>query len=364
MRRHPVPGAAAMVRRLRLNRNWHRVRRQEKSGENQQLSGSSRLASRLLLTLFVLWTVATILFLIFRLMPGSPYAAFVSPTFTPEQQESLRRAFGLDRSLFEQYLLFLGRLLQGDLGESFFYKRPVTEVVMSAFGNTIALTLTSLLIAYAFGVLVGAMLAWKRGTWVEGVGIPAVLVTRAAPEFWLGMVMLAVFSFGFGWFPGGGANSVGQTYSSEWARILSADFLRHLILPALALALYLQGLPLLLMRTNMLEVMQEDFVTMARMKGLSSWAIVMRHAARNALLPVATAFALGIGQSVGGNVVVETVFSWPGLGRMLVEAVASSDYPLAQGAFLLITAVLVTMNFVADLVYSLLDPRIAHASHR
>ena len=328
------------------------------------MQGSSRLISRLVLTLCVLWTVATILFLIFRLMPGSPLAAFVSPTFTPEQQDSLRRQFGLDQSLLHQYLLFIGNLLQGDLGESFFYKRPVGEVVMTAFANTIALTMGSLLVAYTFGVLMGAVFAWKRGTWFEGVGIPVVLVTRAAPEFWLGMVLLAIFSFGFGWFPGGGSNSAGAVYTSEWARIFSLDFLRHLILPAAALALYLQGLPLLLMRTNMLEVMQEDFVTMARMKGLSNWAIVIRHAARNALLPVATAFALGIGQSVGGNVVIETVFSWPGLGRMLVEAVASSDYPLAQGAFLLITTVLVTMNFVADLLYSLLDPRIAHAGHR
>ena len=328
------------------------------------MQGSSRLISRLVLTLCVLWTVATILFLIFRLMPGSPLAAFVSPTFTPEQQDSLRRQFGLDQSLLHQYLLFIGNLLQGDLGESFFYKRPVGEVVMTAFANTIALTMGSLLVAYTFGVLMGAVFAWKRGTWFEGVGIPVVLVTRAAPEFWLGMVLLAVFSFGLGWFPGGGSNSAGAVYTSEWARIFSLDFLRHLILPAAALALYLQGLPLLLMRTNMLEVMQEDFVTMARMKGLSNWAIVIRHAARNALLPVATAFALGIGQSVGGNVVIETVFSWPGLGRLLVDAVASSDYPLAQGAFLLITTVLVTMNFVADLLYSLLDPRIAHAGHR
>lgn len=328
------------------------------------MQGFPRIASRLVHTLFVLWAVATILFLIFRLMPGSPLAAYVDPTFTAEQQEALLRSFGLDRPLYEQYVIFLGRLLQGDLGQSFFYKQPVGEVIMAAFPNTIALTLSSLILAYVFGVVVGAMMAWKRGTWIEGVGIPTVLVTRAAPEFWLGMVLLAIFSFGLGWFPGGGANAAGATYPSEWARIFSLDFLSHLALPALALALYLQGLPLLLMRTNMLEVMQEDFVTMARIKGLSSWAIVIRHAARNALLPVATAFALGIGQSVGGNVVIETVFSWPGLGRMLVDAVTTSDYPLAQGAFLLITAVLVTMNLVADLLYSVLDPRVSHASRR
>ena len=183
---------------------------------------------------------------------------------------------------------------------------------------------------------------------------------RAAPEFWLGMVLLAVFSFQLGWFPSGGANSPGAMYTSEWARLTSRDFLWHLVLPAATLALYLQGLPLLLMRSNMLDVMSEDFITMARMKGLSQWTIVIRHAARNALLPVATAFALGFGASIGGNVVVETVFSWPGLGKLLVGAVASSDYPVAQGAFFLITVVLVTMNFIADLLYTVLDPRVSH----
>lgn len=327
------------------------------------MQGVPRLLNRLLLMIFVLWAVASILFLMFRLMPGTPLAAYIDPTFTEEHQQLLLRHFGLDRPLHEQYFIFFGHLLQGDLGDSFFYRRPVGEVLMTAFPNTIVLTFSSLIIAYIFGVITGAVMAWKRGSWVEGVGIPIVLATRAAPEFWVGMLMLATFSFALGWFPGGGANSAGAQYDSEWARFFSADFLRHLALPAITLALYLQGMPLLLMRTNMLEVMQEDFVTMARMKGLSNWAIVIRHAARNALLPVVTTFALGVGHSVGGNVVIETVFSWPGLGRMLVEAVSSSDYPLAQGAFLLITAVLVVMNFVADLLYSVLDPRVSHARH-
>ncbi len=187
-----------------------------------------------------------------------------------------------------------------------------------------------------------------------------VLTLRAAPEFWLGMVLLAVFAFGLGWFPSGGANSAGAQFPSTFARLTSADFLHHLILPATTLALYLQGLPLLLMRSNMLDVLQEDFITMARMKGLPEWRILLLHAARNALLPVVTAFALGLGASVGGNVVIETVFSWPGLGRLLVDAVAGADYPLAQGAFMFIALVLIMMNFIADLLYTVLDPRVAH----
>jgi len=306
--------------------------------------------------------VASILFFMFRLMPGDPRTAFIDNTFTAEQQQQLLEQFGLDQPLHVQYGAFMLNLLQGELGTSFIYKRPVLDMILEVFPNSIVLTLTSLLIAYAFGVVAGAFIAWQRGTWLEGIAIPIVLTTRAAPEFWLGMVFLAIFAFSLGWLPSGGAASPGATFDSPWALIFSTDFVHHLLLPAFTLALYLQGLPLLLMRSNMLEVMGDEFVTMARMKGLSEWAIVMRHAARNALLPVVTAFALGIGFSVGGNVVIETVFSWPGIGRMLVNAVASSDYPLAQGAFLLITMVLVTMNFIADLLYAVLDPRVSYGA--
>jgi peptide/nickel transport system permease protein len=319
---------------------------------------------RVAYTLFVLWAVATILFFMFRLMPGDPRAAFIDNTFTEEQQQLLLQQFGLDQPLHVQYWKFLVNLVQGDLGVSFIRKEPVLDMVLEVLPNSIVLTLTSLIVAYAFGIVAGAFIARMRGTWVEGIAIPAVLTTRAAPEFWLGMVFLAIFAFSLGWFPAGGAVSPGVTYDSFWEIFFSSDYWAHLALPVITLALYLQGLPLLLMRSNMLEVMEDEFVTMARMKGLSEWAIVMRHAARNALLPVATAFALGVGFSVGGNVVIETVFSWPGIGRMLVTAVSSSDYPLAQGAFLLITLVLVTANFIADLLYAVLDPRVTHGDVR
>jgi peptide/nickel transport system permease protein len=322
------------------------------------------LLSRLAQMAFVLWVVATLLFLMFRLMPGDPTAAYIDTTFTEEQQLQLRASFGLDRPLWQQYLLFIGNAAQGEFGQSFHHKRPVLDLLLEVLPNTLVLTLSSILAAYLFGTLVGAWLAWRRGSRSEAVVVPLVLTVRAAPEFWLGMVLLATLGFGLGWFPSGGANSAGASFSSEWSRLLSADFLHHLTLPALTLALYLQGLPLLLMRSNMLDVMQEDFVVMARMKGLPEWVVVLKHAARNALLPVATAFALGIGQQIGANVVVESVFSWPGLGRLLVAAVAASDYPVAQGAFLLIAVVLVLMNFAADLLYTLLDPRVSHGARR
>lgn len=317
-------------------------------------------ATRLLHSIFVLWAVVTLMFLMFRLMPGDPMAAYISEALSEESRQAIRAQFGLDRPLWQQYFIYLANLVQGELGMSFFQRQPVSSIVWNALPNTLALTFSGLVLAYIFGIVAGAFLAWRRGSWIEGVSIPVVLATRAAPEFWVGMILLAVFAFSLGWFPSGGAASPGAFYSSEWARMFSLDFLHHLALPVITLALYLQGLPLLLMRSTMLEVMHEEFVTMARMKGLSEWRIVLHHAARNALLPVATAFALSLGQLVGGNVVVEIVFSWPGLGRILVNAVASADYPLAQGAFLIVALALITMNFVADLLYAVLDPRVTH----
>jgi len=316
------------------------------------------IGSRVLQTLFVLWAVVTILFLLFRLMPGNPMAAYIDPNFTPEQQDALMARFGLDRPLWEQYFIYLGNLLQGDLGESFFYRTPVAERVLALLPNTLILTFSSLIVAYLFGILAGSYLAWKRGGRVEQVAVPLVLTTRAMPEFWLGMLLLAVFSFTLGWFPAGGTRSPGAEYAGYWALYTSRDFLLHMTLPVLTLAIYSQGLPLLLMRSNMLDVMKEDFVTMARIKGLSPFSVVIRHAARNALLPVMTSFAIAVGYQIQGNVVVETVFSWPGLGRELVRAVSASDYPLAQGAFLMIAVVVILMNLIADLLYTLLDPRV------
>lgn len=328
-------------------------------GTSHPMRTARRIASRFAQMVFVLWAVATILFLVFRLMPGNPLVAYIDPTFTEAQQAELLERFGLDRPLHEQYVIYLGNLVQGDLGDSFFYRDSVTSLLWDVFPNTLALTLVALVIAYVVGVLFGALLAWLRTSRFEGVAIPLVLLSRAAPEFWLGMILLAIFSFQLGWFPAGGAFTAGSEAAVGPGRFFSLDFLRHLFLPAATLAIYLHGLPLLLMRSNMLETLKEDFVTMARMKGLSTWTVLVRHAARNALLPVLTAFALGIGYSIGGNVVVETVFSWPGIGRLLVRAVSASDYPLAQGAFLMIATVMVFMNFVADLLYNVLDPRVS-----
>ncbi len=321
------------------------------------------LGSRLLQSVVVLWVIVTLLFLLFRLMPGSPLVAYIDPTFTREQQDELLRQFGLDEPLPIQYLIYLGNLLQGEFGSSFFHRDPVGSLLLQVLPNTLYLTLTALVVAYVAGVLGGIVLAWRRGTRLEKSGVVLTLMTRAAPDFWVGMILLVVFAGTLQWLPSSGATSAGTIYASELDKLTSVDFWRHLVLPATTLAIYLHGLPLLLMRSNMLEVMQDDFVTMNRLIGHSE-ARIMRRVARNALLPVVTALALAVGYSIEGNVVIENVFGWPGLGRMLVTAVAANDYPLAQGAFVLIAVVMVTMNFIADILYGVLDPRVATSGRR
>jgi peptide/nickel transport system permease protein len=316
------------------------------------------IGGRLLQSLLVLWVIVTILFLLFRLAPGNPLTAYIDTTFTAEQEEDLMRRFGLDKPLFEQYLVYLGNLAQGDLGDSFRYRGTVTAQILKALPNTLYLTLSSLTLAYIVGVGGGIFMAARRGTRPERFGIVFTLMTRAAPEFWIGMLLLAYFAFDLRWFPSSGIAPAGKIYDNEIDKLLSPIFWKHLALPMFTMALYLHGLPLLLMRSNMLEIMSQDYITMGRLVGYSERRLMIQHAARNALLPVMTALTLGIGYSIGGNVVIENVFAWPGIGRLLVGAVTSSDYPLAQGAFFVIAVIIVLLNFVADILYSLLDPRV------
>ncbi|MBC7812630.1 MAG: ABC transporter permease [Burkholderiales bacterium] len=316
------------------------------------------IGSRLLQALLVLWVIATILFLLFRLAPGNPMAVYLDPTFTEEQANAIMARFGLDQPLINQYFIFIGNLLRFDLGDSFFYGSSVAELIMEVLPNTLYLTMASLLLAYIVGVIGGIILAAVRGTLREKVGITFTLMTRAAPEFWVGMIFLAIFAFRLRWFPSSGTSPAGLIYENELDKLLSPEFWRHMALPVATFALYLHGLPLLLMRSNMLEVLDQDFITMGRLIGYSEWRLMVQHAARNAIFPVLTALTLGVGYAIGGDVVIENVFGWPGLGRLLVRAVSSSDYPVAQGSFFVIAVLIVVLNLLADVLYSLLDPRV------
>lgn len=316
------------------------------------------IARRLVLMVLSILTVVTILFFLFRMVPGGPMAAIMSPRMSPEAQQRVIEEFGLNEPLWKQYLLYMQNVLQLDFGQSFYYGQSVTGLIADRFINTMSLMLTAFLISYTIGVYLGAQLGWLRGTVKERAGMLLVLLIRSTPVFWTGMIVLYLFAFQLDMFPLGGMRSVTASYSGPIDKLLHPDFLYHLALPVFTLCTYYTGLPLLLMRNNLLEILSEDYIDTARAKGLSNRRILFHHAARNAVLPVVTAFAIAIGFAVGGQVLIETVFSWPGLGREMVKASLRSDYPVAQGAFTLLSVIVITMNFVADLAYTYLDPRV------
>ncbi len=308
--------------------------------------------------IFTLLVIVTILFFLFRIGLPDPTAALVTQGFSPEDRAMIRERFGLDRPLIEQYLIYLRNIVQGDFGWSFYYNAPVADLIWEKFGNTMVLMIVAITLAYSLGIPLGAWLSWKRGTAADTTGIILGLMFRSAPMFWTGMIAVLVFGVTLGWLPTSGMRTLPYEASGFMDKILTLDFLRHLILPTLVIALFYLGTPLLIMRNTMLEVFGEDFIEMARAKGLPERRILFGHAARNALLPVITQLAVTIGLAAGGQVVVEVVFSWPGLGREVLQAVRASDFPLAQATFLLLAALVILMNFLADMLYSMLDPRV------
>jgi peptide/nickel transport system permease protein len=322
------------------------------------MSTRSYIVRRALQALLSLWVIATILFFLFRLGLPDPTAALVTEGLSFEQREAVRARFGLDRPLIEQYLIYLANILRGDFGTSFHYRAPVAGIIWERLGNTMVLMLSAITIAYAVGTTLGAWLAWRRGTRTDAGGIVLGLMFRSAPMFWTGMMGILVFGVMLGLVPTSGMRTLPYEARTFLGKILTLDFLWHLILPTLVLALYYLGSPLLIMRNTMLEVYGEDFIDMARAKGLPERRILYRHAARNALLPVVTQLAVTIGLAAGGQVVVEVVFSWPGLGREILNAVRTSDFPLAQASFLVMATFVITLNFLVDMLYTTLDPRV------
>ena len=305
-----------------------------------------------------LLVIVTILFFLFRLGLPDPTTALVTEGLSPEDRAVVRERFGLDRPLHEQYVIYLGNIVRGEFGTSFYYKAPVAGVVWEKFANTMVLMLVAIAIAYLLGIPLGAYLAWKRGTRTDTAGIVLGLMFRSAPMFWTGMLAVLLFGVALGWLPTSGMRTLPYEAATFFHKVFTVDFLRHLIMPATIIALFYLGSPLLIMRNTMLEVYGEDFIEMARAKGLRERDVLYRHAARNALLPVITQLAVTIGLAAGGQVVVEVVFSWPGLGREILNAVRTSDFPLAQATFMLMAGLVIFMNFLADMLYGALDPRV------
>lgn len=319
---------------------------------------SQYLVKRLGVMIFTLWVVVTATFFLFRAVPGDPSLVLIGPELEASTADAIRKSFGLDGSVWTQYWSYLKNVLQGDLGMSFRYRQPVSTVLRVKLVNTLVLVLPAILIAYGLGIGLGSTAAarWKSRT--DGAITQTFLAIKSAPSFWIGTLALMLFSFRLGWFPTGGMATPGAPIVDGIGRFLSWDFLRHLFLPLTVMAMVMTVEPVLTMRTSMVDVLNDDYIELGLAKGLSRRRIWVRHAARNSLLPVVSLLPAIAGHLIGGSVIIETVFSWPGMGREIVDAVNRFDYPVMQGAFMAIGALVIVVNAIADVVYTYLDPRV------
>ncbi|WP_037366171.1 ABC transporter permease [Nakamurella lactea] len=309
-----------------------------------------RKIGRALLTIFF---AVTVTFLLLRLLPGDPAQAVANPNMTAEMRATLLTQYGLDQSLLTQYGKYLWQLLHGNLGVSFAQGVPVTTVLMERLPWTLLLTGSALILTALIGIPLGVLAASRRGGWLDrAVQILGVIgQSLFVPS--VGILLLYVFGLKLGWFSIGGAYADG-TYGAQWY----LSVLSHLVLPCLSLVLIQLGPYLLMMRSSMIDALGEDYCTLARANGLPYRRVLWRHALRNALLPTITLIGLQLGFLVGGAVLTETVYAYPGIGRGIYEAVTQLDFPVLQGAFVLLAATVVVANMITDLAYGLLDPRV------
>ena len=306
---------------------------------------------------FTLWIVVTVTFFLFRAVPGDPSLVLIGPESEASAADSIRESFGLDRSLGVQYWSYLTNALHGDLGMSFRYRVPVSTVLSEKLANTAALVLPAMLIAFGLGALLGSLTASRPNSRLDRLITQLFLSIKSAPSFWMATMALVVFSLWLGLTPSGGMTTPGAPRVEGFERFFSGDVLSHLILPLLILAAIFTVEPLMTMRTSMMEVLDDDFVEFGHAKGFSRARVTM-HAARNSLLPLVSLLPSIAGHLIAGSVIIEIVFSWPGMGREIVDAVNRFDYPMMQGAFMAIAALAILVNAVADIVYTYLDPRV------
>ncbi|WP_446210318.1 ABC transporter permease [Micromonospora sp. IBSANI012] len=310
--------------------------------------------------LFTAWAAITLNFFIPRMVPGDPVQSLISRNqgrISADAIQSLRVLFGLDENenVWEQYLDYWGQLLHGDLGLSFtFFPAPVSTVIGDSLPWTVGLVGITTIISFLLGTALGVGAGWRRGSWVDGL-LPATTFLSSIPYFWLGLVAIALFAGPGSFFPSSGGYEPGLVPAFDQYFIPSA--IQHSILPAATILVSSMSGWILSMRNMMVTVSSEDYITVAHAKGLSERRVALSYAARNALLPNVSGFALSLGFIVGGTLLVEIVFSYPGLGYQLFQAVGAKDYPLMQGIFLIITISVLVANLLADVAYLLLDPR-------
>jgi len=298
---------------------------------------------RLFSTLPVLFGISLLLFFMLRMLPGDPAQVLAGQMASPEDIETIRQQLGLHRPVLVQYGLFLGRLARFDLGRSARTQHPVIQEVWARLPNTILLAVAAIALACLFGIPAGILAAIRPYTWIDYLFTSMALFGISMPVFWLGLMLIILFSVILHWLPAGGTGS--------W---------KHLILPSLTLAAFVVAFITRMTRASMIETLSQDYTTTARSKGLKEEVVVIKHALKNAMIPIITVVGLQFGLLLGGAVLTETVFAWPGMGRLIVDSILARDYPVIQGAILIFGLLYILVNLGVDLLYAYLDPRIRY----
>ncbi|MFS8500356.1 MAG: ABC transporter permease [Caldicoprobacter sp.] len=299
---------------------------------------------RIVLMVPVIIVMTLIVFSIFYFAPGDPVSRIAGPNVTPEVYESIRRKYGLDQPFIIQYLRFMKSVIEGDLGVSILQERPVIEMIKERLPVTLEIGLLGFLITFLIAIPVGVIAAVKKNTLVDYMCMSGTLLGAAIPTFWLGMLLMYFFAYKLRWFPISGYGTI-----------------RHLILPGFAIGLTNAAVTARMVRSSMLEVLNQDYIRTARSKGLFEKVVIYRHALKNALIPVITLMGLRLGWIIGGSVALEIIFSIPGIGRLMVDSILARDYPVVQGSMIVLTSSIILANLLADVLYAIVDPRIRYS---
>jgi peptide/nickel transport system permease protein len=326
---------------------------------------------RLLMLIPVLFGMSLIVFFMLRLIPGDPADAILGEKASPAAKEALTQQLGLDEPWYTQYISYIGDLLQGDLGESLRTRSPISEEIWPFLAATFELALVAMIIAVVIGVNAGIISAWFQNSWFDYTAMILALIGVSIPIFWLGLMEQWIFALELNWLPSLGRENIRDpiepiTHLFLLDTLIQGNFdqfvvaLKHLILPSIALATIPMAIIARMTRSSMLEVMRSDFIRTARAKGQKMFWVVYKHSLKNAFIPVLTTIGLQMGLLLGGAILTETIFSWPGIGRYIYEAISFRDYPVVQSGVLLIAAIFVFINLIVDLLYAVFDPRIKY----
>jgi peptide/nickel transport system permease protein len=320
--------------------------------------GIDYIVKRTAFAIVTVFVAITLNFVLFRLLPGSAVSGLRCQHCTKQFRESIVKQYGLDKPKLQQYVIYVERLAHGDLGTSIADNRPVWDDIRTPLVNTLPMIVAGTVISIIIGIISGVVAAWRRGTAADSANLWTALAFYAMPTQWIALLVIFYIAIPLG-LPASGieSNTLGiLSTPSTWA--VFSDRVSHLFLPALTLGVGLYGEYSLVVRSSMLETLGEDYVLTARAKGMRNWTIVWKHALRNAMLPLVTLIALSLGSIVAGAIVVEDVFSYPGIGLATIDAISKRDYPVLQGIFLILTMSVIIANYIADLVYFKLDPRV------